>query len=76
MNVTEVSLDKAYLQTAIAASTVTVYFVVLAMAIFLSKGEEQTPISEQLVSSFTTVVSVVTAFYFGSSAYERTRDNK
>jgi hypothetical protein len=65
----EWELSSEAMRNAITVSTMTVYFVILALAIFLKPPEEQQPITQTLVTSFTTVVGVVIAFYFGSSAY-------
>ena len=68
------ALNKGGMRTAITASVVTVYFFVLALAVFVSSPQEQRPIADSLITSFTTIMAVVIAFYFGSTAYVQTRE--
>ncbi len=57
------------LRTAITAASVTAYLVLLALTIFIAGQQTQFPLQEQLVNSFTTIMGVLIAFYFGASAY-------
>jgi hypothetical protein len=59
-----------HIQLAITASIILAYFVLLAIATFVPFPEDLFPLQDQLISSFTTSVSVVIAFYFGSEAYK------
>lgn len=57
------------LRQAIAAAMVVQYLVMLGIvAYFLNGAEKLPPVTETMLSSFTTVVSVVVVFYFGASA--------
>lgn len=56
-------------RTAITAAVITEYFVLLALSIFLADQTTTNILQEKLVDNFTTIVGVVIAFYFGSSAY-------
>ena len=56
-------------RTAITAAVITEFFVLLALSIFLADETAMLPIQEKLVDNFTTIMGVVIAFYFGSSAY-------
>jgi hypothetical protein len=76
----QTTLDEGALRRAIAASIVVEYLVLLGMFAFWEGGSETLPpVTQALVTSFTTVVGVVIAFYFGSAAYieakTRTRGN-
>jgi len=61
------------MRTAIAGAIVTVYLVLVAdVAFFALAGEEKLslhPITETMITSFTTIVAIVIPFYFGASAY-------
>jgi len=64
------AVNKGGMRTAITASIVTVYLVLLGLVAFMTKGpKELLPITETMLASFTSIVGVVLAFYFGSSAY-------
>ncbi len=56
-------------RTAITASVIIEYFVLLAISIFLADQTVTLPLQEKLVDNFTTIVGVIIAFYFGSAAY-------
>jgi hypothetical protein len=57
------------IRTAITAAVITEYFVLLALTLFFTGSETQSTLQNQLITSFTSVVGVVIAFYFGSQAY-------
>ena len=55
---------------AIALSLVVEYLVLVGTFAFWGGATEQlAPMTQQLITSFTTIVGIVIAFYFGSSAY-------
>ena len=65
--------DEQSFRRAIAVAIVTVYLVLVGVVAFF-RGEPDVPdIAESLIGSFTATVSVVIAFYFGSSAYVEAR---
>ena len=70
----EWKLTKAGMRNAITVSVLTVYFVLLALIIFLKSPEKPQPLTETLVSNFTVVVGVVIAFFFGASAYVEVKE--
>jgi len=51
------------------AATIVVVYLILVVTFSFFDYRELPPITEMLLTSFTAVVSVVIAFYFGSSAY-------
>jgi multisubunit Na+/H+ antiporter MnhC subunit len=58
------------LRKAIAASVVVEYLVLVGTFAFWGGAQESlAPMTQQLITSFTTVAGVVIAFYFGASAY-------
>jgi len=58
------------LRQAIAAAVVVQYLVLVGIvAYFINGVDKLPPITETMLSSFTTVASVVVAFYFGASAF-------
>ncbi len=66
------SLTDQDMRTAITASIIVTYLAITGMAAFFGGNfAEQMlpPISEMLLTNFTTVVGIVIAFYFGSTAY-------
>ena len=61
------------MRTAIAGTVVMEYLLLVGdVAFFLPRAENQqavlNPITQMMISSFTTIVGIVIAFYFGSSA--------
>lgn len=69
---TGASSAEASLRSAIAAAIVVQYLTLVSIVAFFggSPDNAQLPaITQTLISSFTTIVGVVIAFYFGSSAY-------
>lgn len=58
------------LRSAIAAGIVIQYLALVATVAFFEQGpKELPPITQTLITNFTSIVGVVIAFYFGSSAY-------
>ena len=71
------AVDKGGMRTAITAAVVTVYLVLVGLVAFMTRGpKELIPLTETMITSFTTIVGVVVAFYFGSSAYVQVQDKK
>lgn len=68
-NATHMSGER--LRSAIAASSVVTYLVLIAtVGLFKSTGGgEMLEVSRTLLTSFTATIGVIIAFYFGSSAY-------
>jgi hypothetical protein len=62
------SLTKGGLRTAIAAAIVVTYLFMVSFEIFLVPPSLVSPITEAFVQSFTGIVGVTIAFYFGASA--------
>ena len=63
---------EAALRAAIAGGIVLQYLSIVATVSFFSRGEPNAaidPVANSFITSFTTVVAVVIAFYFGASAY-------
>lgn len=70
-------LTEGSMRTAIAGTIVIVYLVLVGIVAFFTHGPEKLPaISETMVTSFTTIVGVVVAFYFGASAYVQASSQK
>jgi len=69
----EASLNEAAMRSAIAGTVVVVYIVLLGIATVELGHEKHTAMSETLINSFTTIVGIVIASYFGASAYVQTR---
>jgi uncharacterized membrane protein YidH (DUF202 family) len=66
------------IRRAIAISLVTVYLVLVGILAFYPGNSAWSELEKTLFGSFTATISVVIAFYFGSSAYIRGKeiDNK
>jgi len=65
------------MRTAITAAIVTVYLVLVGLVAFMTKGpKELLPITETMLTSFTSIVGVVLTFYFGASAYIQVQKKK
>ena len=69
-------LEGAILRTAITVSVVSVYLVILAVALFVVVPDEMRPLTDTMITHFTTIVGVVIAFYFGSSAYVQVQSKR
>ena len=65
----ENTTDETLFRRAITFSVITVYLLLVSSTVFLTKEIGSTKISETMLASFTSIVGVVVAFYFGSSAY-------
>jgi FlaA1/EpsC-like NDP-sugar epimerase len=64
------SLTDQDMRTAITASIIVSYLAIMGMSVFFGEAAgEMPPISQMLLTSFTTIVGIVLAFYFGSTAY-------
>jgi hypothetical protein len=62
--------DNERLRQAIAAAVIVQYLVLVGIvAYFINGVEKLPPITETMLTSFTTVASVVVAFYFGATAF-------
>ena len=69
--------SEGVLRGAIATAIVVQYLVLVGIVAFFGRGPEQLPpITQTMISSFTTIVGVVVAFYFGSSAYVEAEKSK
>jgi hypothetical protein len=67
-------ITEAHMRTAIAGTIVVEYLVLVATVAFLKGGAEALPpITQTLISNFTSIVGIVIAFYFGASAYIEAR---
>ncbi len=63
-------LTEATMRFAIAGAIVIEYLVLVAVvAFFRETPEDLHPLTKTLIGNFTTIVGIVIAFYFGSSAY-------
>lgn len=63
------SLNERNLRFAITSSVVITYLVVVGMGIFFVTNNKIPEIASTLLTSFTSIVGVIVAFYFGASAY-------
>lgn len=61
--------SESWMQRAIVIAVVTVYLVLVSVVAFFRGGGELPPVVNTLLGSFTATVSIIVAFYFGSSAY-------
>ena len=57
------------LRTSITVAVITVYLVVVGEVAFFGKNVELAPVTDLMLTSFTSIVGVVVAFFFGASAY-------
>ncbi len=63
-------LTEATMRFAIAGAIVIEYLVLVStVAFFRETPEDLHPLTKTLIGNFTTIVGIVIAFYFGSSAY-------
>ena len=70
------SLNAGGIRNAIAVTTVTVFFTVFTVSLFLTGGPDRLPlITQAVLQNFTWMVTVVIAFYFASSAYVQAKEN-
>ena len=66
-------LPERRLRAAITAGLMVSYLVLVGLAAFIRESDELSDFTRTLLSSFTSVVGVVVAFYFGASAYVEAR---
>ena len=65
------------MRTAIAGAIVIEYLALVGIVAFFTKGpEELPPISKKIITSFTAIVAVVIAFYFGSTTYIEVKESE
>ena len=63
-------VSDATMRSAVAGALVIMYMVVVGFGIFTSKGYGgMSAMAQSLMTSFTSIVGIAVAFYFGSSAY-------
>lgn len=67
-------LPERRLRAAITAGLMVSYLVLVGLAAFIRESDELSDFTRTLLSSFTSVVGVVVAFYFGASAYVEARN--
>ena len=67
----DVPIQDRDLRIAITGAVTTMYLSLVGFGVFLriGPGQAEAPLAQTLVISFTSVVSVVIAFYFGTTAY-------
>ena len=72
------AVDESSLRTALAGTVMIVYLVLVVLFSYFQYGsEEGMPLATQtLLTSFTSIVGVVVAFYFGASAYVEVNSRK
>jgi hypothetical protein len=63
------SLEPGDMRKPIAGTVTVVYLVLVATFSFFFVPGQLPPLTETFINSFTTIMGVVVAFYFGSSAY-------
>ncbi len=68
--------SKFTLREVIASTLILTYMLLIAYTAFfgdrpVGEGGQQPKITTDLVNNFTTIIGIVVAFYFGSSAFER-----
>ncbi len=65
------------MRAAIAGTIVIVYLVLVGIVTFFVIGPKELPeITQVMVTSFTTIMGIVVAFYFGASAYVQAQREK
>lgn len=70
-------LTEAGMRFAIAGAVVIEYLVLVAVVAFFREAPDKVhPLTETLISNFTTIVGIVIAFYFGSSAYVQAKSER
>lgn len=62
-------LPESRMRNAITAGIVVSYLVLVGLAAFIREASGLSDFTRTLLSSFTSVVGIVLAFYFGASAY-------
>lgn len=72
-------IGEASLRFAVAASLIIVYLAVVASSAFygpVGQPQELHPLTREMITSFTAVIGIVVAFFFGSSAYLEGKKNQ
>ncbi len=65
---------EASMRSAIAGSIVIEYLTLIALVAFFREAPDEIhPVTQMMINNFTTIVGIVIAFYFGSSAYIQSR---
>jgi hypothetical protein len=77
-NAPDDSLQDRVLRLAITSSITTMYLTLVGFGVFMRKPADQAtdPLAQSLITSFSSVVGVVIAFYFGTGAYLEARAAK
>lgn len=70
------ALNRGGMRLAIVASVMTVYLVLVGTVVFFTNGEAVPPMTQTLLTHFTSVVLAVVAFYFGTSAYVQVHEKR
>ncbi|HCO42971.1 hypothetical protein [Immundisolibacter sp.] len=71
------AIERGGMRMAITASVVTVYLVLVGLVAFMTQGPNALlPITQTMLASFTSIVGVVVAFYFGASAYVQVQEKR
>jgi hypothetical protein len=66
--------DTSNIRTTLTSSIIIVYLFIVCLTIFFREWSDKLdPLPQAMISNFTTIVGVVIAFYFTSSAYVDTR---
>lgn len=69
--------EPGHIRATIAIAIVVEYMVLVGMAAFLwTSPGELPPLAQTFITNFTSVVGIVIAFYFGSSAYLQGQENR
>jgi hypothetical protein len=63
------TLNQGGMRLALVVSVMTVYLVLVCSVSFSTYVQQTPPLTEALMTHFTTVVLAVVGFYFGASAY-------
>ena len=77
-NASDVLLDDRVLRLAITSAITTMYLALVGFGVFMRmpKAENTDPLAQSLIVSFSSVVGVVIAFYFGTGAYLEAKTGK
>jgi len=68
--------ESGHIQATIAVSIIVEYLVLVGLTAFYSSEGTLSPITQALVTNFTSIVGVVIAFYFGASAYTKAQERR
>lgn len=70
-------LSESSMRSAIAGTIVIEYTTLVAIVAFFQESpDEINPVTQMMINNFTTIVGIVIAFYFGSSAYVQSRNSR